>query len=193
MRETINIDGIAVELRDTAGFQQNVGVIEKEGIRRARKTLLESDIVLWVNDIAEEKENIPNEISSLKDIKAVLIHNKIDLIADAQKLNKKECNTVYLSAKTGKGLDILLKTIKSIAGYEETEQGTYTARQRHIEALRRSFDHFKLGKKAFYDKKDGAIVAEELRLSHDALCEITGEVTNEEILGRIFSEFCIGK
>jgi len=193
LRETINIDGIAVELRDTAGFQQNVGVVEKEGIRRARKTLLEADIVLWVNDIAEEKENIPNEISSLKDVKAVLIHNKIDLIADAQKLNKKARNTVYLSAKTGKGLDILLKTIKSIAGHEETEQGTYTARQRHIEALRRSFDHFKLGKKAFYDKKDGAIVAEELRLSHDALCEITGEVTNEEILGRIFSEFCIGK
>jgi tRNA modification GTPase len=102
-------------------------------------------------------------------------------------------NSVYFSAHTGEGLDDLFKAIKKCVAYETVGDGAFTARTRHIEALKSAFDHFKVGQKALHEKKAGEIFAEEIKLSHKALGEITGQLSDDELLGKIFSKFCIGK
>jgi tRNA modification GTPase len=98
---------------------------------------------------------------------------------------------VWLSAKTGEGIDALRHRIRELAGYEG--EGTFTARRRHIEALQSAAEHFDTGRRALEESRAGELLAEELRLSQQALGSITGEVSADELLGRIFSEFCIGK
>jgi tRNA modification GTPase len=115
------------------------------------------------------------------------VHNKIDLSGDKPGLIDGE---VYLSAQTGEGVDALRRRIKHIAGYENQGEGAFTARRRHIKALERAAGHFATGRVALEEARAGELLAEELRLSQG---EIVGNVTADDLLGRIFSEFCIGK
>ncbi len=117
-----------------------------------------------------------------------VVHNKIDLTGDAPGIREDE---VWLSATTGEGIDALRQRIRELAGYEGG--GTFTARRRHVRALEAAAEHFAAGSQALVDNRAGELLAEELRLSQQALGEITGEVSADELLGRIFSEFCIGK
>ena len=100
---------------------------------------------------------------------------------------------IYLSAKTGEGLDALIARIKTLAGYQDLGAGAFTARRRHLDALERAQRHFQQGRKALHEMQAGELLAEELRLAQQALGEITGAVSSDDLLGRIFSEFCIGK
>ena len=118
------------------------------------------------------------------------MHNKIDQSGHAPGLVAGE---VFLSAETGAGIDALRRCLRDLAGYENQGEGAFTARRRHIRALQKAADHFATGKKALEETRAGELLAEELRLAHQALGEITGAFSADDLLGKIFSEFCIGK
>lgn len=190
LREQIDIDGLAVELVDTAGLRENPDRVEEEGIRRARKALLSADAVFWIQDATEVEHGELNE--ELADgVPVIVVLNKIDLSGDPPGRAGKE--TVCISAKTGEGLDALRQCIRELAGYENLGSGAFTARRRHLEALERAAMHFTTGRTALEETRAGELLAEELRLSQQALGEITGAVSSDDLLGKIFSEFCIGK
>jgi len=189
LREQIDLDGLAVELVDTAGLRDNPDRIEQEGIRRARKAMQGADAVLWIQDAAgiaatTLDENVP------VDAELIVVRNKIDLTGEPPGLVD---GALCLSAKTGVGVDALLARLREVAGYRNLGEGAFTARRRHVEALRRAADHFEAGREALARARAGELLAEELRLAQEALGEITGAVSSDDLLGRIFSEFCIGK
>jgi tRNA modification GTPase len=189
LREQINIDGLAVELIDTAGLRDDPDRIEAEGIRRARKALENADAVLWIQDATDEVAAELDEALP-EDIPSIVVRNKIDLSGERAGADDGE---VRLSAKTGEGIDALRQKLRELAGYEDLGEGAFTARRRHINALTRAAEHFATGRKALDETKAGELLAEELRLAQEALGEITGALSSDELLGRIFSAFCIGK
>ena len=192
LREQINIDGLAVELIDTAGLRDDPDRIEEEGIRRAREALKSADAVLWIQDANETPEQqIDEEIPGGTEV--IIVRNKIDMTGEKPGLAADGSGTVRLSAKTGDGIEALHECLRAAAGYRNLGEGAFTSRKRHIDALRRAAKHFATGKAALEDMKAGELLAEELRLAQEALGEITGAVSSDDLLGRIFSEFCIGK
>jgi len=193
LRESIKIGGLSVELVDTAGLRSDPDQIEAEGIRRAKKALQNADAALWIQDATiSEAEDGPGETLP-GDLPVLVVRNKIDLVGDEAGMVEGEPTTINLSAKTGAGLAALTAAISKMAGYKELGEGAFTARQRHLDALERAQSHFLCGKKALAETKAGELLAEELRLSQQALGEITGVFSSDDLLGRIFSEFCIGK
>lgn len=192
LRERIDIDGLAVELVDTAGLREDPDVVEAEGIRRARAAMRQADAVLWIQDAATGRAVVPDEPLP-EDVPVTIVCNKIDLSGDPAGVSAGQTPVVSLSAKTGEGLDALRSHLRELAGYRDFGEGAYTARQRHVEALRRAAGHFDAGRQALKATRAGELLAEELRLAHDALGEITGATTPDDLLGRIFAEFCIGK
>ncbi len=189
LREQIDVDGLAVELVDTAGLRNDPDRIEAEGIRRAKEALASADAVLWIQDVTDEEQSLREE--NLPDgVPITIVHNKIDLSGDAAGLVDGE---VWLSARTGEGLGALRRQIRELAGYENRGEGAFTARRRHVRALRRAAAHFETGRRALAETRSGELLAEELRLAHQALGEITGAFTADDLLGRIFADFCIGK
>jgi len=192
LREQINIDGLAVELIDTAGLRDNPDRIEKEGIRRAREAMKNADAVLWIQDATEHTEqDIGEEIP--EGIQINVVRNKIDLTNEPPGASGDDKSQINLSAKTGAGVDALHDRLRALAGYKNLGEGAFTARKRHIDALNRAAGHFKAGRKALEEAKAGELLAEELRLAQEALGEITGAVSSDDLLGRIFADFCIGK
>jgi tRNA modification GTPase len=189
LREQIDVDGLAVELIDTAGLRNDPDRIEAEGIRRAREALAGADAVLWIQDVTDEDQEAPKE-SLPEGVPVTIVHNKIDLTGVTPGVIDGE---VYLSAQTGEGIDALRQCIRELAGYDNQGEGAFTARRRHIRALRRASDHFDKGRRALEETRAGELLAEELRLSQHALGEITGAFSADDLLGKIFSEFCIGK
>ena len=192
LRERIEIDGLAVELVDTAGLREDPDRIEAEGIRRAREALKNADGALWIQDAGEASggeldEEIPD------DIPVIILRNKIDVTGDTPGSTKQSPTTLNVSAKTGAGIDELRETIRRLAGYRDLGEGAFTARRRHVDAIAKAQEHFLRGREALHKSKAGELFAEDLRLSHEALGEVTGAVSSDDLLGRIFSEFCIGK
>jgi len=185
LRETIDIDGLSVELVDTAGLREDPGVIEQEGIRRARAAMQSADAVLWVRDASVPDSGPPGDLP--RELPVLLVDNKIDLVGhDPAKV-------LGISARTGTGMDELREQLKELAGYRNLGEGAFTARRRHVEALEAAREHFERGRQALRAGEAGELLAEELRLAQAALGSITGEMTPEDLLGRIFGEFCIGK
>ncbi len=189
LREQIDVDGLAVELIDTAGLRNDPDRIEAEGIRRAREALANADAVLWIQDATDLDPAAPKE-GLPEGVPVTVVHNKIDLTGVTPGVIGGE---VYLSAQTGDGIDALRQRIRELAGYDNQGEGAFTARRRHIRALRRARERFDKGRRALEDTRAGELFAEELRLSQQALGEITGAFSADDLLGKIFSEFCIGK
>jgi len=192
LRESIDIDGLMVELVDTAGLRDDPDLIEAEGIKRARNALKNADAVLWIQDTTQPAEN-NNEEDIADNIPLIVLRNKTDLTGEPPGVQQHDQEILNVSAKTGAGLDALRETIRRVAGYENPGDGAFTARRRHIDALNLAAKHFELGRDALTKNKAGEIFAEELKLAQSALGEITGSFTSDDLLGRIFSEFCIGK
>jgi tRNA modification GTPase len=192
LRETIDIDGLSVELVDTAGLRDNPDVVEREGIRRAREALEKADAALWVRDTTSPNLSLDGELP--EGIPTLVVWNKIDA-AEPPKTERQadEDKVIAVSAKTGEGLDTLRERIRRLAGYRNLGEGAFTARQRHVDALTDAAAHFEDGRTALETEHAGELLAEELRLAQIALGRITGEVSSDELLGKIFSEFCIGK
>jgi len=190
LREQIDIDGLAVELVDTAGLREDPGRIEAEGVRRARAAMQSADAVLWVQDATDTRAAATGE--ALPDgVPVIVVRNKIDLTKEEAGCDA--AGRISLSAATGAGLAELRRKLAELAGYENQGEGAFTARKRHLSALTLSAEHFDTGRAALHNTGAGELLAEELRLSHRALGEITGAVSADDLLRRIFSEFCIGK
>ena len=188
LEQYLDLDGLPVVLVDTAGIRDSDDVIEAEGVQRARQARGEADLVLEVRDHALEG---PGDGPGDDTGESVLhVCNKIDLSGHPPGIDG---DTVYLSALTGAGTDALVERIKESAGYRETESAGYIARQRHVDALERAHGHLCLGISRLRELQAGELLAEELRLAQNDLGEITGEVTSDDLLGRIFGSFCIGK
>ncbi|MCB1921015.1 MAG: tRNA uridine-5-carboxymethylaminomethyl(34) synthesis GTPase MnmE [Candidatus Competibacteraceae bacterium] len=195
LREQIAIDGMPLHIIDTAGLRDSRDPVEQEGIRRAWTEIAAADRVLLLVDdrqgfTAEDqalRERLPTEIG------VTVIHNKIDLTGRGPALQAVNWgHELQLSAKTGVGLDLLREHLKACMGYHGGE-GTLMARRRHLEALERASTALAVAEEQLTVFRAGELAAEELRYAQNALGEITGEFTSEELLGRIFGSFCIGK
>lgn len=195
LREHIILDGMPIHFIDTAGLRTSHDPVEQEGMRRAREELTKADLILCVMD-AHDKNH--SEDSLLSDIPlrapVIVIRNKIDLTNETPTLTEQNGKTIIsLSAKNGLGMDLLKQHIKSCVGYKTNTEGTFSARRRHLDALERARNFILIGQKQLQDSKAGELLAEDLRQAQHALNEITGEFTSDDLLGRIFSSFCIGK
>lgn len=200
LREKIVIDGLPVNIIDTAGLRESDEVVEQEGIRRAKVALGQADQIIFVSDGTEDPNAKDGQTLKLLEqlqvdhIPLIWVKNKLDLMVQqepslsVQKGHSKIC----LSVKTGQGVALLTEQIKKIAGFNEVGEGSYTARRRHLDALDRVSENLQ---EAQIQLQSGAgeLMAEELRLAQQALGEITGEFSSDDLLGSIFSSFCIGK
>jgi len=191
LRERIHIDGLPIHVVDTAGLRDTDDVIEMEGLRRARMEMSRADFVLYVVDATRGYG--PGEVAQLPAGTATLVvWNKVDL-PEAQPLPPSEDRpAVAISALTGSGLPELREQLKAAAGYQ-SESSAWSARRRHVDALARAQSLFELAEARLTERASFELVAEELRQAHEALGEITGEVSNDALLGAIFATFCIGK
>lgn len=186
----LQIDGIPIKAIDTAGIRNSKDIVEAEGVRRAWGAIEKADVVLHIFDGTKKWTDIDNAIKKQadKNKKYILIRNKIDL---AKKISDDKAITMNVSALTGEGVQGLKKAIKKLvteAG--ATEEGVFTARRRHILALQKAKNAVE---RATQPPMHAEIIAEELRAAQESCSEITGEFTNDDLLGEIFSNFCIGK
>lgn len=193
LRNHILIDGLPMHIIDTAGLRDSDDVVEQEGIRRAHGEIEQADIVLYVTEASAS--SVP-QLLKIADISCplILIRNKIDLIQTEPSLTIHDGRPVVsLSAKSEKGMDLLKKQIKEQVGFQSGGEGIYLARRRHLDALSKAYTHVQDCSRQLMDSRSGELAAEDLRLAQLALNEITGEFTTDDLLGRIFSSFCIGK
>ncbi len=195
LREQIQLDGMPIHLVDTAGLRDSECVVEQEGIRRAREEIDRADMILWVYDAASGIEQDSADLGSLPaSIPVTCVCNKIDKVGIESGLEESgERVTVRLSAKSGEGIDQLRGLLKKSMGYAGEESGEFIARRRHLDALQRARNSSMNARRILIDSRGGELVAEELRQAQNALSEITGTFTSDELLGEIFSSFCIGK
>lgn len=196
LREQISIDGMPLHVIDTAGLRDSDDPVEREGIRRAWAEIQAADRILIVVD---QQVGLSIEERTLRDrlpaaTPATVVYNKIDLSNQSPVVRDGGWGAeILLSAKTGAGLDLLRAHLKACMGYHGGGEGTFMARRRHLEALERATAALQQAAYQLDIARAGELVAEELRQAQEALTEITGKFSSEELLSRIFSSFCIGK
>jgi len=193
LREHIQLDGMPLHIIDTAGLRDSDNLIEKEGMRRAHEEILKADKILLLIDAREiEADDILRTLP--KDIDLIKVYNKIDLLGIESKLIKTEkgCKC-YLSIKTGEGMDLLKQHLKESIGFNDNTNDVFIARRRHILALTKSYQFVEIALEQLQHNQAGELVAEDLRQAQISLAEITGIVSSDDLLGKIFSSFCIGK
>jgi tRNA modification GTPase len=196
LRERIHIDGMPLHVADTAGLREEADLVEGEGIRRARHEMSRADRILYVIDAARllDDESIRVEMAALPaDIPATVILNKIDAVGAQPRYEQTAPPRVHLSATTGEGVDLLREHLKECIGFHGAEASAFSARRRHLDALARAEAHLQEADRQLTQARAGELMAEELRQAQQALAEITGEFTSDDLLGRIFASFCIGK
>lgn len=191
IKEHIQIDGLPLQIIDTAGIRANPDEIEQEGIKRAEQQFELADRILLLIDATQKPliSEVEAQLLAKYTSKTSIVLNKIDLIAHPA--GEKD-NQVYISAKAGQGIEALLQHIKRHVGFEHDEAGSFIARSRHLEALALTQKHIQIAI-AQLKVKSLELVAQELRIAHDALGEIVGRVSSDDLLGKIFTSFCIGK
>ena len=196
IKEEIQIDGMPLHILDTAGLRESADKVEQIGIQKAWQAIADADRVLVMLQASEKIEDedqaildkLPNQIP------VTLIRNKIDLIALSPKVEQhQQQTTIWLSAKHNLGIDLLKDHLKSTMGFSQTEEGVFMARKRHLEALSSALELVQTGQHQLNAFAAGELLAEDLRQAQNALSEITGKFTSDDLLGRIFTSFCIGK
>ena len=196
LRERIEIDGLPLHVLDTAGLRESRDEVEAEGIRRTHRELERADRVLFVVDSSDAAAvaDIDADLAALPTAapRTVLL-NKIDRIGGEPRVDAGEPPRVHLSAATGAGLELLRTHLKDCVGYHLAGTGVLSARARHLDALRRARAHVEEAHRLLTERHAGELVAQELTDAQKQLGEITGEVTSDDLLGRIFGSFCIGK
>ena len=194
IRQTINLDGVPAHIIDTAGLRDSADPVERLGIARTWELIARADIVVMIVDARsglsspdrELLERMPSSVPRL------LVLNKIDLTEDARERVEAQPQSlhIWLSAKTGSGVELLKDAILRIGGWKGDQEGLFMARERHIRALLSTRTHLERAKQAM---EQAELMAEELRLAQSDLGSITGQVSADDLLGQIFSRFCIGK
>ncbi len=193
LRESIQIDGMPLHIIDTAGLRETTNAIELEGVRRAKKEINNADRVLWIIDVRDgEDQSMPQFLNEHEGLTRVF--NKIDLSGDEPRLLETKIGTdIYLSVKVGDGMEFLREHLKKTMGFNNCDENVFSARSRHIEALTSALSNVKNAADQLSTYSAGELVAEELKLAQQSISEITGEFSSDDLLGRIFSSFCIGK
>ncbi|MDU3932803.1 MAG: tRNA modification GTPase [Serratia liquefaciens] len=200
LREHIHIDGMPLHIIDTAGLREASDEVERIGIERAWNEIEQADRVLFMVDgtttaATEPAEIWPEFMARLPHrLPITVVRNKADITGEP--LGMTEVNghsLIRLSARTGEGIDLLRDHLKQSMGFTSNMEGGFLARRRHLQALEQAAQHLVEGKEQLVSAYAGELLAEELRLAQQALSEITGEFTSDDLLGRIFSSFCIGK
>jgi tRNA modification GTPase len=195
LRESVTLDGIGLTLVDTAGLREASDVVEAEGIRRARNELARADVAILVTDDV----HVASDRDLLRECNAtaarLIVHNKIDLLGGTPQRNAGDYGETHiaLSAHTGAGLELLRTELARLAGRDDASHGAFSARRRHVDALERVAEHLQQADTHLNVARAGELAAEELRQAQHALGEITGEYSSDDLLGAIFSTFCIGK
>jgi tRNA modification GTPase len=206
VQQTIQIEGVPVHIIDTAGLREGEGIdeVEQIGIQRAWDHIAAADAVLFLHDLTRHQlpayaaadQTIQNVLNDKLPSTVALMHvwNKCDVAEIKQDAADKTTQDIYLSAKTGQGIDVLRTQLLSAAGWQPANEGLYLARERHVQALKRVQSHLEFADAHLRAQAQSLdLLAEELRLSQTALNEITGEFSADDLLGVIFSSFCIGK
>ena len=200
LREHIHLDGMPLHIIDTAGLREASDEVERIGIERAWNEIEQADLVLFMvdgttTDATEPAQIWPEFMARLPEtLPIVVVRNKADITGET--LGMTEVNghsLIRLSARTGDGVDLLREHLKQVMGFNHNMEGGFLARRRHLQALELAAEHLIRGKDQLLGARAGELLAEELRMSQQALSEITGEFTSDDLLGRIFSSFCIGK
>jgi tRNA modification GTPase len=200
LREHIHIDGMPLHIIDTAGLREATDKVEQIGIERAWQEILQADRVLFMVDSTTTAATSPKDIwpEFIERLPASLgvtvVRNKADLTGEPIGANADGKTPVFhISAKTNQGIDALREHLKACIGFEASTEGSFIARRRHLDALARAMEHLEIGDYQLHNHLAGELLAEELRLTQQQLNEITGEFSSDDLLGRIFSSFCIGK
>jgi len=200
LREHIHLDGMPLHVIDTAGLRDTTDTVEQIGIERAWAEISTADRVLFMVDGTETQAVDPHEIwpdfidRLPENLGVTVVRNKADLTGESLNPSEEKGYDVFrISAKTGLGVDALKQHLKNLMGYQSNLEGGFIARRRHLEALEVAGEHLQQGKVQLEVYQAGELLAEELRMTQQALAEITGQFTSDDLLGRIFSSFCIGK
>lgn len=193
LREAIRIDGVTLELADTAGLRDSDDVVEREGIRRARAQLERCDVAMLVTVAEHAETDLALLERTPSHASRIVVVNKIDLTElSARRVDAGSHEQFWLSTLTGEGLDALRDVLRRLATSGAGE-GAFSARRRHVVSLEQVETHFTHAAYALHDAHAGELAAEELRHAQMALGEITGVYSSDDLLGAIFSSFCIGK
>jgi len=193
VHETLQLDGIPLRMIDTAGIRESTDVVESEGVRRAVKAVQEADLVIALIDASLAPADRQADLAELDDLlsgEAIVVFNKIDLLEAGEAL---PAGGIAVSVKTGEGMPSLKTALKRQLGVETELEGGFTARTRHLNALSAALAAVEAGEAALVELAAGELLAEELSQCQKALSRITGEFTADDLLGEIFSSFCIGK
>ncbi|MGL4382015.1 MAG: tRNA uridine-5-carboxymethylaminomethyl(34) synthesis GTPase MnmE [Vibrio sp.] len=200
LREHIHIDGMPLHIIDTAGLRDAADAVEKIGIERAWQEIQQADRVLFMVDGTTTQASTPEDIwpefvdKLPENIGITVIRNKADQTGEPLGIcHVNQPTLIRLSAKTGQGVDALREHLKQCMGFAGNQEGGFMARRRHLDALERAAEHLEIGQQQLEGFMAGEILAEELRITQQHLNEITGEFSSDDLLGRIFSSFCIGK
>jgi tRNA modification GTPase len=193
IKNAIQINGVPLHIIDTAGLRETSDEVEKFGIERTFRALETAAIALLLVDaahgITENEKSILDRLP--QEIVKIWVHNKIDVSRETSKVQEiSQDQHVYLSAKTGEGLDLLKSCLLKVAGYHSSGEGVFMARARHLSAMSEVGNHLQVAVKQI---ESAELIAEELRMAQNVLSSITGEFTPDDLLGEIFSKFCIGK
>lgn len=199
LREHIHIDGMPLHIIDTAGLRDATDEVERIGIVRAWNEIEQADRILLMldsNESAEANQQACTEFLAKlpTHIPVTIVRNKADLSGETEGMEEQgEHCIIRLSAKTQQGVQLLREHLKQSIGYQSSSEGGFLARRRHLEALEQAGEHLQAGYVQLTQFHAGELLAEELRLVQKALSEITGQYTSDDLLGNIFSSFCIGK
>jgi len=195
LREQVELDGLPLHIVDTAGLREANDAVEREGVRRARAEIARADHALWVFDAETDPlasglpcADLPQRLT------VTLVRNKTDRVTAPFGLHEFDGKPeISLSAKTGEGVGVLREHLKRLVAFEGAGEGDFSARRRHLDAINRAHKLLMTGQQALTNGQAGELLAEDLRQAQLALSEITGEFSADDLLGEIFSSFCIGK
>ena len=202
LREHIHIDGMPLHIIDTAGLRDSPDEVEQIGIARAWDEIRHADRILLMVDATTTDKTMPHEIwpDFIDQLPAsapvTVIRNKVDLSGETvglSELSTEHAPVIRLAAKSTDGLDVLRDHLKQCMGFASTTEGGFLARRRHLDALERAREYLLQGQAQLEGYGAGELLAEDLRAAQDSLGEITGQITPDELLGKIFGSFCIGK
>jgi len=204
LREYIDIDGMPIHVIDTAGIRQAQNAVEEEGIKRTWQEIEKADLILWISDATKDPIQDSDAINEIKQliythlpasIPITIVNNKMDLIenSEAQETHRDNLTILNVSVKENRGMTLLKNHLKNTMQFQSEQQSIFTARQRHLDALSRAKLHLEKADMQLSQHQAGELLAEDLRQAHHALGEVIGEFTSDDLLGEIFSSFCIGK
>ncbi len=194
LKESIDIDGIPIQILDTAGLRETVDIIEQEGVRRTHQAIQQADVILWILDILDKDPELNIDAIKNSKIPVIVVKNKIDLTNQSpEKTEFLGYPCICISAKFNQGLDILKDHLRNLLGISSSAESIFMARSRHLQAIEKALEFLKNGLQTLISGQPSELVAEDLKEAQLALAEITGEFTADDLLGKIFSSFCIGK